>query len=73
MAVNATDLLTVGDLAREFGVPIHKLKYAIEVYRIEPRQRAGILRLWSRDDLPAVRSALSRISGRQYGRTVDGF
>ncbi|HZL34004.1 MAG TPA: hypothetical protein VFC78_01760 [Tepidisphaeraceae bacterium] len=60
------DLLTLGQVAGECGdVPLHRLRYAIEAYRIEPRQRAGILRLWHRDQLPELRSALARIGSRR--------
>jgi hypothetical protein len=58
--------LTLGDLRKELpGVREHQLKYAIASYRIEPVRRAGIIRLWHRDQLPLIRSALSRIAGRR--------
>jgi predicted transcriptional regulator len=62
-----TDLLTVGAIARETGQPLHRVRYALETYRIEPVQRAGILRLFSRDDLPRIKSALARIAERRGG------
>ena len=55
-------LLTLGDVARACGVPPHRAKYAIAEYGIEPRQRAGILRLWAPEQVAAVRAALIRIS-----------
>ena len=58
-------LLTVGAIARETGQPVHRVRYALETYHIDPVQRAGILRLFSRDDLPRIQSALDRISGRR--------
>jgi hypothetical protein len=60
-------LLTVGALARELGEPLHRIKYCIDAYRIEPTQRAGVLRLFSRDDLPRIKSALARTAGRRGG------
>jgi predicted transcriptional regulator len=60
-----TSLLTVGAIARETGQPLHRVRYALESYRIEPLQRAGILRLFSREDLPRIKSALDRIANRQ--------
>jgi hypothetical protein len=60
-------LLTVGALARELGEPLHRVKYCIDAYGIEPTQRAGVLRLFSRDDLPRIKSALVRIAQRRGG------
>lgn len=59
-----SELKTVGDIAREEGVPAHRVAYAIETYRIEPTQRAGILRLYDESKIVAIRSALRRISQR---------
>jgi hypothetical protein len=58
-------LLTIRDIARECGVKTHRAKYAVDQYEIEPRQRAGIIRLWSTDQLPLIQSALNRIAGRK--------
>lgn len=55
------DLLTLGDLRRETGEPAHILNYAISTYKIEPRGRVGIIRVWNRDDLEQIKSALRRI------------
>ena len=59
------DLLTVGDLARETGAKKHQVCYAIAEYRIDPAQRAGIIRLFHRNQLPMIRSALRRIAERR--------
>lgn len=56
-----TDLLTVGDVARELGEPRPRVQYAIEKIGIHERSRAGILRLFSRDQLPSIRAALETI------------
>jgi hypothetical protein len=37
-------LLTVGALARELGEPLHRVRYCIDAYGIEPTPRAGVLR-----------------------------
>ena len=60
-----TQLLTVGDLRRETGARHHQLNYALQEYEIEPVQRAGIIRLFHPDQLPMIKSALRRISGRK--------
>ena len=59
------DLLTLGQIARRLGVPAHRLKYAIEEYRIDPVRRIGVLRVWSEDDISRMVSALRRIESRR--------
>lgn len=62
-------LLTLGDLARETGIPPHRVKYALAAFDIRPVQRAGILRLFSPEQLPHIKSCLGRIAGgREAGR-----
>lgn len=61
----AEQLLTLGQLAERLGVATHQLKYALEQYRIEPVRRVGILRCWSDDDLPRIRSALARVAANR--------
>lgn len=60
-----TDLMTLREIARECGVRTHVAKYAIAEYRIEPRQRAGIIRLFSADQLPAIQAAIRRTTGHR--------
>ena len=61
------ELLTVRDISRRLSVPLHRLKYALEVYDIQPRQRVGIIRQWFVDDLPAIAAAVRRVAGRRGG------
>ncbi len=60
-------LLTIGDLANLLGVSIHRLKYAIEQYKIEPTRRVGIIRVWSEDKVPLIENALARIAAKKSG------
>lgn len=60
-------LLTLGQLAERVGVSTHQVKYAIDQYRIEPRMRVGITRVWSEDSIPLVKSALARIASNRRG------
>ena len=58
-------LMTMRDAARRIGVATHRLRYAIDEHAIEPKQRAGIIRLYGPDQLPAMKSALRRIAERR--------
>ena len=62
--------LTLGQIAARIGVTTHRVKYAIDQYRIEPAMRVGILRVWRERDIPRIKTALDRIAsknGGQYG------
>jgi hypothetical protein len=59
------NLLTLRDIANTSGVRIHVAKYAISEYDITPVQRAGIVRLWSREQLPTIQAAIKRIGSRR--------
>ena len=63
----ADELLTLGQVAERLGEPIHRVKYAIDSYRIKPVTRIGILRCWAEDDLPQIRSALARVASNRRG------
>ena len=58
-------LLTVGDVARQLGLPRARLDYAIDKAGIRERGRAGILRLFSEDQVPVIAAARGRAAG--YG------
>lgn len=62
------EYLTLGEVARRLGENDNRVKYAIGAYRIEPTARVGILRCWTEDDLPRIKSALARVAARRGGR-----
>ena len=64
----AHKLLTLGQLAERLNVSTHQLKYAIDQYRIAPVTRVGIIRVWSEDDIPRIKSALDRVAANRGGR-----
>jgi DNA-binding transcriptional MerR regulator len=51
-------LLTIRDLSRELGYRLHQVKHALDIHDIQPHQRAGIVRLYARDQIPEIRRAL---------------
>ena len=61
-------LLTLGQISERLHVPQHRAKYALTQYDIQPIGRVGILRVWREDDLPRIKSALTRISAKRGGR-----
>ena len=64
-------LLTLGDLALMFGVPAHRVTYAIRRDNIQPTARVGQVRVWSKEDAEKVRLAVERTAAnnKRFGRT----
>jgi hypothetical protein len=58
------DLLTISDLRRITGEPVHVLNHAIDRHGPEPAGRVGITRLWSSEQLAAIRDALRKTAER---------
>ncbi len=59
-------LFTLGQLvarlkAEQIDVSSHQLKYAIEQHNIEPITRVGIIRVWSEESIPRIKTALAQI------------
>ena len=53
--------LTVGEIAKRLGYPIHKIEYMIRSRNIQPIQRAGNLRVFSEKDFCFIKSELKHI------------
>ena len=62
--------LTIPEIARQIGEPVHRVTYAIMRYDIRPAMRAGIIRLFSMEQLPTIEAALRRTGEASGGRTV---
>ena len=54
-------MLTVGEIARQLGVKIHKVEYVVASRNIEPAGRAGNLRVFTEADVKHIQSELTRI------------
>jgi len=61
MGDGQTSLLTVGELARVLGVPIHKVQYVLRTRAVKPSARVGNFRVFSQADAEYVASVLRRI------------
>lgn len=71
MPATIPSLLTPGRLADELGVPLARVTYILRTRRhIQPRARAGTLRLYSYDVLPLLRHELNAIDARRAGKAV---
>lgn len=57
--------LTVRDVARQLREPTHRVVYALREYRIDPAQRAGIIRLFTPDQLATIAAAVKRVRERK--------
>ena len=62
------ELMTIGELAEHLDISTHRLKYAIERYKIKPARRFGIIRVWSEAEIPRIKSAIARIA-QSRGKT----
>ena len=59
------ELLTLRDIEKETGVTRKQLAYAADTYGIEPRQRAGMVKLFAREDVARIIAAVKRVAERR--------
>ena len=61
-------LLTPGRLAAELGVPLHRVTHILRTRsHIQPKARAGQLRLYQRDAIAKLRHELNAQDARRHG------
>ena len=58
-------MFTVGDIARRLQVSRARVAYAVEKLGVHERTRAGILRLFSEDQLPVIEAAIKTVRDRR--------
>ena len=63
-------LLTIGQIAARLGVPTHRVDYAVRTYSIKPIARAGILRVFSEDQIGRIAAAVRRCESRPASREL---
>lgn len=62
---NNDSLLTLGAIAKELGLRLHQAKYLMDNHAPPPARRMGIVRVWERSDLPALRKQVARMAARR--------
>jgi hypothetical protein len=65
MPSDVPQLRTVGVIATELDKPLHRVQYVLRKLNIKPIGRAGVLRLYDRATVEAVREALRKMDERQ--------
>jgi hypothetical protein len=56
-----SQILTLGELVRRIGCPIHRVNYIIRSRNIRPAQRAGRARIFSEKDAAFIQDEIRRI------------
>jgi hypothetical protein len=60
-------MLTVGEIARRLGEPVHRIEYILRTRDIRPSGIAGICRVYAEDDVERIAAELRRIDSRKDG------
>lgn len=60
-----SDLKTLPQLAKEFGITERRCDYAAKSHGIEPTERLGIIRLYDRTAAEKIREAVTLIASRR--------
>lgn len=58
-------LYSIGDLMRECGCQLHRIRYVLRVLSIEPLHRIGNVRVYDERALNQVRAKIREIAGRR--------
>ncbi|MDZ4687104.1 MAG: hypothetical protein SH850_18665 [Planctomycetaceae bacterium] len=66
-------LLTVGEIARRLGQPLHRVEYVIRTRNIPPTGWAGHARVFHDADLMWIASELARIAQERGESQADGL
>ena len=60
-------MLTVGEISRRLGQPLHKIEYVIRSRQILPSARAGNARVFSEPHVGLIARELKRIESEKGG------
>ena len=67
MAASAPAVPTVGEIARRFGVPVHKVEYVVRARQVQPIGWAGNARIFSEAAVDRIGGELRRIEEERGG------
>ena len=63
MSAETSQALTVGEMARRIGCPVHRVRYVILSRGITPTAWAGVARIFSPEDFERIAAEVRRIDG----------
>lgn len=63
--MNEQELWTIGQIADRLAEPPTRVAYIISKYRLKPAQRVGIIRLFSDQQVEAIKQGLFNIQIRR--------
>ena len=67
-----TEMRSLGSIAESLNVAKSRLSYAVQKIGLQERGRAGQVRLYSPDQVPAMLAALGTLRGYTRTATTDG-
>lgn len=71
MAIEPDKALTIGEIARRLGAPIHRIEYIISSRSLKATLRAGHIRVFSEADVTYIEQILRRIAAERLGGRHD--
>jgi DNA-binding transcriptional MerR regulator len=63
-----SNLLTVGELSRKLGTPVHRIEHFLRSRNIRPVARAGNSRVFSEADLVTLSKIISELDAAKAAR-----
>ena len=67
MAATSSRLLTVGEISRRIGEPLHRVEYVIDARDVRPHGLAGNVRVFTDADLRYIAAEIRRIDEEREG------
>lgn len=61
------NVITIGEIARRVGRPVHRVEYVIRTRRVTPLARAGNAMIYTDADVDYIASVLDRLDREREG------
>lgn len=65
---NRVNPISLGQIARELGVSLHRVEYIVKSRRLSPIGRAGNIRLFQPSDVQLISKELKQVAARKEVR-----